>query len=127
MDEIHLMNALSQIAKVSAKDCLVEDNLISYFVREEDVGKAIGKKAANVKFLQEKLKKRVEIIGYQEDPGRVVSRALGIEVLSVKENGEKLILVLDGTNKRKAMTSGGKMRRVKKLIQRNYGKEIIFK
>ena len=127
MDEIHLMNALSQIAKVSAKDCLVEDNLISYFVREEDVGKAIGKKAANVKYLQEKLKKRVEIIGYQEDPGRVVSRALGIEVLSVKENGEKLILVLDGTNKRKAMTSGGKMRRVKKLIQRNYGKEIIFK
>ncbi len=127
MDEIHLMNALSQIAKVSAKDCLVEDNLISYFVREEDVGKAIGKKAANVKFLQEKLKKRVEIIGYQEDPGRVVSKALGIEVLSVKENGEKLILVLDGTNKRKAMTSGGKMRRVKKLIQRNYGKEIIFK
>jgi transcription termination/antitermination protein NusA len=127
MDEIHLMNALSQIARVSAKDCLVEDNLISYFVREEDVGKAIGKNAANMKILQDKLKKRVEIIGYQENPEKVVSKALGIEVLNAKENGEKLVLNLDGANKRKAMTSGGKMKRVKKLIKRNYGKEIIFK
>ena len=127
MDEIHLMNALSQVAKVSAKDCLVDGNTVSFLVKEEDVGKAIGKKAGNVRALQEKLNKRIEIIGWQEEPAKAISKALGIEVLSVKDGGDRLILGLDSLNRKKAMASGPKMKRVRELVRRNYGKEITFK
>ena len=120
------MNALSQITKVSAKDCIIEGDLITFLIKEEDVGKAIGKKAANVKALQEKLRKRVEIIGWQKEPEKVISKALGIEVLNAKTNGDKLIVSMDSENRRKAMASGAKIKRIKKLIKRNFEKELIL-
>lgn len=120
------MNALSQISKVSAKDCIIEGNLITFLIKEEDVGKAIGKKATNVKALQEKLNKRVEIIGYQTEPEKIVSKAFGIDVSSSKINGDKLVLSMDSINKRKAMASGAKLKRIKKLIKRNFEKELIL-
>ncbi len=120
------MNALSQISKVSAKDCIIEGNLITFLIKEEDVGKAIGKKATNVKALQEKLNKRVEIIGYQTEPEKIVSKALGIDVSSSKINGDKLVLSMDSINKRKAMASGAKLKRIKKLIKRNFEKELML-
>jgi NusA-like KH domain protein len=126
MDEIHLMNALSQIAKVSAKDCIIDGNLITFLVKEEEVGKAIGKKAVNVKALQDKLNKKIEIIGYQKEPEKIVSKALGIEISSARINGDKLIISMDSINKRKAMTSGAKIKKIKKLIERNFGKELIL-
>ena len=126
MDEIHLMNALSQITKVSAKDCIIEGDLITFLVKEEEVGKAIGKKAVNVKALQDKLKKRVEIVGWQNEPDKIVSKALGVEVSSAKVSGDKLIVSLDSENRRKAMASGAKIKRIKKLIERNFEKELIL-
>ena len=126
MDEIHLMNALSQITRVSAKDCIVDNNLVTFFVKEEEVGKAIGKKAVNVKTLQEKLNKKVEIIGYQKEPENIVSKAFEVEIKTKKVNGNKLIISMEPINKRKIMTSGAKVKRVKKLIERNFGMKLIL-
>ena len=120
------MNALSQITKVSAKDCLIEGDLITFLVKEEEVGEAIGKKAVNVNALQDKLKKRIEIIGWQSEPEKMVSKTLGIEVLNAKVSGNKLTVSMDPINKRKAMASGAKIKRLKNLIKRNFGKELIL-
>jgi NusA-like KH domain protein len=126
MDEIHLMNALIQVTNVSAKDCIVNDDLVTFLVKEEDVGKAIGKKAINVNKLQDKLKRRIEIIGWQKEPEKIISKTLEIEFKNAKNDGNKLIISMDSINKRKAMTSGAKIKRIRKLIKRNFDKELIL-
>lgn len=126
MDEIRLMNALEKISGANAKDCMVSENMVSFLVNEKEVGKAIGKKASNVKTLEEKLKKRVEIIGFQENPEELVKKALEIEFNGAKKDSGKMIVRLDSTNKRKLMKKNAKLKRVKEFVKRNCGLELLI-
>jgi len=126
MDDILLMNALEKISGVSAKDCITSENLVSFLVKEGDVGKAIGKGASNVKMLEQRLNKRVEIIGWQEKPEDTASKALELNFSAVKANEGKLVLSMDPLSRRAAMKNSARTKRVKEFIKRNYGLEVIL-
>ena len=125
MDEIRLINALEQVAQVSAKDCITNQRIISFLVKEEDVGKAIGKNAVNVRALQNKLKKHIEIIGYQLEPEKMVAKELEVTVQSTGKKNGKLVTKMSQSGKRKAL-GNGKFRRVKEFIERNHDLELII-
>ena len=124
MDEILLINALENVSNVTAKDCLVENNIVSYFVRGSEVGKAIGKKAVNVKELEKKLNKKIEIIGFEEKPETIIKKTFEIELGEIKKKKNILSIRLDNTNKKKVLSNSGRLRRVKELIKRNYDLEV---
>jgi N utilization substance protein A len=126
MDDILLMNALQQVTGVSPKDCLVEGQLVSYLVPAGLVGKAIGKAAVNVKELEKRLNKRIEIVAYSDKPEDVFAKALEVNYSSAKKNGTRLIVNLDANAKSKAFKNNSRIRRVKELIQRNFGLELII-
>ena len=126
MDEIRLMNALEKISGANAKDCLVSDTLVSFLVNEKDVGRAIGKKASTVKALEENFRKRVEIIGFQENAEEMVKKALGIEFNGAKKTPEKIVIRLDSINKKKMMKKNAKFKRVKEFVKRNFGTELVI-
>ncbi|MBT4192105.1 MAG: KH domain-containing protein [Candidatus Diapherotrites archaeon] len=127
MDEILLINALARVANVNAKDCLVGDHIVSYLVKGSEVGKAIGKKAINVKELEKKLNKRIEIIGFETKPEEVIKKTFEIELGEVKQKKGRLIIGLDNTNKKKVLSNSSRLRRVKELMKRNYDLEVILK
>ncbi|MCX6800918.1 MAG: NusA-like transcription termination signal-binding factor [Candidatus Diapherotrites archaeon] len=120
MDEIRLMNALEKISGANAKDCLVSDGMVSFLVNERDVGKAIGKKASNARALEESVKKRIEIIGFQENPEEMVKKALEIETIGARKDSEKIVIRLDSMNKRKLLKKSAKLKRVREFIKRNF-------
>jgi NusA-like KH domain protein len=143
MKEILLMNALTQISEVSAKDCIVDDNIVSFLVAGNEVGKAIGKKAMNVKELETKLKKRIEIIGFFQKPEMVLESTFEIKSTSVKEDPpkqslggvakqnvlqrkEKVVVNVNATDKKKVLGNFARFKRVKEFIKRNYGVELIL-
>jgi N utilization substance protein A len=126
MDDILLMNALEKVTGVAPKDCLIEGQLVSYFVPEKDVGKAIGKGAINIKNLEQKLNKRVEIVAYYSKPEDVFANALEVNYTSSKVNGERLIVSIDGASKAKAFKNNSRIKRVKELIKRNFGLELVI-
>ncbi len=124
MDEILLINALEKVSRVSPKDCITEEDLISYLVPEKLVGKAIGKKALNVRKLSETLGKKIEIIGYWEKPEKMIQKEMKISFKEAKIKGKKLLFTTDAEGRRKSTSLKGK--RIKNFISRNYGlKEII--
>ncbi len=126
MDEILLINALETVSKVSAKDCIKNNDVISFLVNEKEVGKAIGKKAINVKELESKLKKRIEIIGFYKKPENIIKNTFEVEIKEVKKTGTKLIINLDQINKKKILNNTGRLKRVRELIERNYGMNLIL-
>jgi len=126
MDDILLMNALTQVTGVAPKDCLIEGQLVSYFVPEKEMGKAIGKGAINIKNLEQKLNKRVEIVAYTTKPEDVFAKALEVNYSSVKLNGERLIVSLDSASKSKAYKNNARIKRVKELIKRNFGVDLVI-
>ena len=125
MNEIMLMNALQQVTGVMPKDCLVEETVISFFIPEQLMGKAIGKAAINVKELQTKLNKRVEFVPYFQKPEDVFASAMEVNFTSAKVNGGKLILNLDSASRSKAFKNNSRIKRVKEFILRNYNLELV--
>ena len=126
MENIRLMSALEKITGVTPKDCLIEDQLVSYFVPEKDMGKAIGKAAVNIKNLEQKLNKRIEIVAYTAKPEDVFAMALEVNYTSSKVNDQKVIISLDSASKSKAFKNNARIKRVKELIKRNFGLELVI-
>lgn len=126
MDEILLMNALTQVTGVSAKDCIVEGQLVSFLIPQKLMGKAIGKAAVHIKDLQEKLNKRVELIPYLEKPEDIFANALEVNYATARKSGDKIIVLLDAQNKAKAFKNNSRIKRVKEIIRRNFNLELII-
>jgi len=124
MDDILLINAFEKISKVNAKDCITEKNVISFLVEGKLVGKAIGKKAVNVKFLEQKLKKKIEIIGFYKKPEEVIKKTFDVEIEEINKKKGRIIITVDSLNKRKIMNNLSRLKRVRELMKRNYELEL---
>src|SRR3989338_5520073 len=74
-NEIRMLNALSQVSHVEAKDCMIGEKTISFVVNSGDMGRAIGKGGANIKKLEGTFNKRIEIVEYKETPDAFLSAA----------------------------------------------------
>ena len=124
-DEIFFISTLHKISSVHAKDCLITEEVVSFLVKKEDVGKAIGKNASNIKELSQKTKKRIEILEYNSSPVSFLKKSLykikPKEISEEEEEGKKKIFVsLDSENKKKMLSNLGRLRRIKELAKRNY-------
>ncbi|VVB76309.1 NusA-like KH domain protein [uncultured archaeon] len=126
MDDILLMNALEKVTGVNAKDCLVDGQLVSFLVPADLVGKAIGKAAVNVKSLEQQLKKRIEIVAYSDKPEEVFAKALEVNYVTARKTNDKIIVLLDPASKAKAYKNNSRIKRVRELIQRNFGLELVI-
>ena len=126
MEDILLMNALEKVSGVSPKDCMAGETMVSFLVKESDMGKAIGKGASNIKTLEGSIKKRVEIIAYRENPEELAALALEVKIASFNKKNGKLFLNLDGTEKRKALSNISRLRRVREFVKRNYDLDLII-
>lgn len=76
------------------KDCFFgKDKELIFVVQKGYLGKAIGKSGANVRSISAKLKHRLKVIGFDDDPAKFVSNLLfplnGFEI--IKED-EKIII-----------------------------------
>ena len=126
MEDISLINALNQVTGVSPKDCLVEGQLISYLIPDALMGKAIGKAATNVKMLEQKLNKRVEMVAYLEKPEDLFAKALEVEIVTARTSNGQVIVLLDAANKAKTYKNSSRLRRVRELIKRNFNLELVI-
>ena len=70
LDDIGFISLFESTTKAHVKDCMVDPkkNKITFVVNEGQAGIAIGKGGMNIKKLEEKLKKRVEVLEFSQDP-----------------------------------------------------------
>jgi N utilization substance protein A len=126
MDDIMLINALQQVTGVSAKDCFVEDKTVSFVIKNAEMGRAIGKGAINIKQLQEKLNKKIELIPYSEKPEEMAGLALEVAVKSSKTSNGKIFVTIDEKEKPKAFRNIPRLKRLREIMKRNFGLELVI-
>ncbi|PIN79737.1 NusA-like transcription termination signal-binding factor [Candidatus Woesearchaeota archaeon CG10_big_fil_rev_8_21_14_0_10_34_8] len=104
-----VMSLFNKITRVSAKDCFEDKlGLLTFVVDQVLIGKAVGKKATNVKKLEQLLKRKLRIIGYTSEvkqflrnviyPLKVSSIEQADEVLTIKDDDKKTKSLLIGRN-----------------------------
>ncbi len=68
IDAIKFMSLFETITRAKIKDCIIKETLVLFIVQPNEVGKAVGPKGANVKKLEQILKKRVKIVEFASEP-----------------------------------------------------------
>ena len=124
-EQIQLINTLDVVAKVSARDCVVNNDSVAFMVPETQMSQAIGKNGANVKVLTQKLRKRIELFEYTEKPEKFFEKAFysaKLESVEIKQlNGSKVAFIkTDADNKKIVLGNMSRLRKIKELAQRNY-------
>jgi len=120
-EEIFFINALDAATGVIAKDTLVSEKLVTFLVKDPDMGKAIGPNGKNIRILSKKLNRRVELVAFFESVGEFFRKAMPETTFrEISQGNDSLVLKVDSMSKRKIMSEMGKFKRIKKLAERNY-------
>jgi len=121
------MSLFESITGAKLKDCIVEDNLI-FIVEEGEIGKAIGKKAANVRMVENVLKKKIRIIEFSSDVSIFVRNLVyPIKVESVSQENGILTIEAKGieTKSRLIGRDRGNLENIKKIVKRYFSIDEI--
>ena len=91
---ISYISLFERVTKASVKDCIMADSLIIFIVDENELGKALGKHAANVHALEANLKKKVKVIEYSSDLVKFIEHIIyPIKAQEITEEGGIVTIV----------------------------------
>ena len=124
--EIGYINAFEDLAGVSARGCLASDEEIIFLVNGNQMGLAIGKNGQTIAKIREKMRKNVEVFEYGENAEDFVRKAFHqakVRELAFSErDGRKLLFAsFEAEQRKKALQSLAKLRKIKEILKRNYG------
>lgn len=126
-DLLKFMTLFESITRSKLKDCIMGENAL-FIVEPNEIGKAIGKKGANVKRLEEMLRKKVRIVEYNSEVCQFVRNM--IYPLQAKDvNEEEGIVTITGPDmKTKGLMIGRNAKNLnylKDIVKRHFGIEDI--
>ncbi len=105
----------------SVKDCFVKNGLV-FIVNPGEIGKAIGKKGANIRFLNTKFGKSIRVIEYNPDVVQFVKNLIYPTKVEVEKRGEIVVIVTEDT-KTKGFLFGrdkSKLKSMEEIVKRYF-------
>lgn len=67
LDAMKSISMFESITRANVKDFIKKDDKLIFVVNPGEIGKAIGKKGSNIKKLEQKFRKKIKIIEFDED------------------------------------------------------------
>lgn len=126
-EELRYMSLFQQETNVTARDCIIdqENNRIIFLVDPDKMGMAIGKDGVNVKRLEKRIGKSVELVSYSENLEDLVknlmapARVKGIRVVQGQDK-KTIYITVEPSDKGLAIGKGGRNVARAKLILKRY-------
>lgn len=106
-ETLKLMSLFESLTRTRLKDCFVDGNeLLTFIVVNGDIGKAIGKEAANVRKLESMLNRKIKIVEFNsESLGFIRNLIYPIRSRNVVEN-EGIITIESSDSKSRGLLIG---------------------
>lgn len=113
-DLIGLMTLFESMTGAKVKDCIDNDRLI-FVIEESDMGKAIGKKGANIRKIENVLKRKVKLVEFSTDIVQFVRNVTyPAEIAEIRED-ENVLVIQGKDSNSKAMLIGRERQNIKNL------------
>jgi N utilization substance protein A len=120
-DNIRTMAMFENITGVQPKDCIINDEEVYFVVEKERMGKAIGKKGANMKNLRRVLSNRhVKIFACNGDlEGTLKSMVPNIKKIEIKEDS---VIISVPRNEKVAVIgrNGRNINAIREILKRRF-------
>ena len=109
------MALFEKITRTSLKDCIIDENQITFIISNDNIAKAVGKNGGNVRLLEKKLGKRIEIVKFDNDCVQFTQNLL-YHIKSIEiEKEEDNIIITGHDTKTKALLIGRNSQNLRKL------------
>ncbi len=125
--EMGLIARFQSITRATVRDCIIEDDdVVTFVVGSSDVGRAIGKKGANIKEASKVLKKEVHVVEYSEDPVKFISNVMypiKPKTINIEGKNSKTIarVSVESRDRGSAIGSRGKnIHRLRNIVTRHH-------
>ena len=142
-ESMELISLFNNISGAIIKDCLIFRNqehnteVIIFLVKEEDVGKAIGKAGEHVKDLKSKLNKKIDVIAFSENLDHFIQNILqttknsivvqDIEIKESRNLKKTVIITVRPQDRGKAIGKEGSMiRKIKEIVIRYFDVDNVI-
>jgi len=114
-DSMKLITLFESMTGANVRDCIANEKLI-FVIEENEMGKAIGKSGANIKRIENALKKKIKLVEFSSDVLQFVKNMIHpIEALDVKlEDG--IVAIYGKDTAAKAILIGRERRNVNHLM-----------
>lgn len=123
------MSLFNSITQAKLKDYIVDDNGQSIFIVEQnDIGKAIGKKASNVKLLENKLNRKIKIVEFNPEVLQFIKNIVFPLKLQNVELEDKTVKIEAPDTKTRGLLIGRSaknLRNIEKIIKRYFDIEEV--
>jgi len=111
IDVMRFMSIFESLTGAKLKDCILDEK-ITFIVQENEMGKAIGKKGANIKRIGEVLKKEVKLVEFNSDAAKFVSNLIyPLHAKEIKEEDNIINIYVDD-RKTKGLLIGRNKKRI---------------
>lgn len=123
--DINLMKYMSlfeTVTRAKVKDCF-EDHILTFVVDEGEIGKAIGKKAANIKKLEKMLNRKIKIVEFNSTLIQFIRNLVfPVKLAGIEENeGVVTLKAVDMTGRGILIgKSAQNLRNNEKVVQRYF-------
>lgn len=123
--------AFEQATKVQPLDCLAAEDRLVFVVPADLVGKAVGKGGETVQRLEQRLDRRVQVVGYDDDPAAFVEAFffdVDVRDVRMEDRGDRTVAVVEVGPRDRARAIGKGGRNVKlasELAERHHDVEVV--
>jgi len=127
-DQMRLMSLFQNVTGATARDCVEDEkqNRVIFVVNSGKMGLAIGKGGCHIKSLQNIVKKNVELVEFDDDPGKFLRNMLNSKLVSeVKLNdradgSKQAIVIVDPRKKGIVVGREGRNAEKARLLAKRY-------
>jgi len=131
-DELNWISLLLEKTGAMAKDCIIDNDSITFLLNKGDTGRVIGKKGANIKQLREAFSREVQVIEFSDNlPGLTTNTISPVKPLNIQlnnKNGKQTVVVtVSHRDRPRAIGKNGIiLKRSRAILKRHYDIENVF-
>ncbi|MCX8197177.1 MAG: NusA-like transcription termination signal-binding factor [Candidatus Micrarchaeota archaeon] len=129
-DDIKCIAEFESITGAAVKDCLITDKAVAFIVAEGQLGKAIGKKGANITRVRQRFARQVLIFEDSSDMQQFIRNLFGqipIKSINVHEklDSSTVFVTVDEKDRGSAIgRNGDRIKLARALLQRRFGCDL---
>ncbi len=117
------MSLFESLTHAQIKDCFMDEkfNCLTFVVQPGQIGKALGKKAVNVKKLEQKLMKKIRIIEFHPDKLQFIrNMVMPLRITDITEDENGIVTITGQDTKTKGLLIGRNLRNLESNVRRYY-------
>ena len=107
MSLMKFMSLFEAVTRAKLRDCFIDDSsLLTFVVEDGSVGRAVGKRGANVRLLEKKLNRKIKIVEFNSDLTRFIENLVYPLKLNGIEEESGIVTLIPADSKTRGMLIG---------------------